>query len=194
VSVRQILVDWTTINGGGKVSVTYWDNTASVATQRSALHAFLSAYMGACDNSTSYTIRTTGVELSEATGALIGAWSETSSKTDSGDQTDEPVPDAVMALARLKTATIFGGRFVQGRIYLPGLDQEQIVGGNLGSSAQTAINNAGTTLAASAGNLVVWSRPLKDPDDGSITRAGVQSDVTSITAWSELAVLRRRRN
>jgi hypothetical protein len=150
--------------------------------------------MGACDNSTSYVIRTTGVELSESTGALIGAWSETSSKTDSGDQTDEPVPDAVMALARLKTATIFGGRFVQGRIYLPGLDQEQIVGGNLGSSAQTAINNAGTTLAASAGNLVVWSRPLKDPDDGSITRAGVQSDVTSITAWSELAVLRRRRN
>jgi hypothetical protein len=142
--------------------------------------------MGACDNSTSYVIRTTGVELSESTGALIGAWSETSSKTDSGDQTGEPVADAVMALARLKTATIFSGRFVQGRIFLPGLDAGQVVGGNLNSSAQSAINTAGTTLAASAGNLVVWSRPKPGV-------SGVQSDVTSIVAWSELAVLRRRR-
>lgn len=185
-SVRQIITDWTTINGSGKVSVCYFDAAAAVATQRSALHAFFSAYMGACDNSTSYTIRTTGVDLDVDTGILVNSWSETSSKTDSGDQTGEPVADAVMALARLKTTTIFGGRFVQGRIFLPGLDAGQVVGGNLNSSAQSAINTAGATLAGSAANMVVWSRPKPDI-------SGLSSDVTSIVAWSELAVLRRRR-
>lgn len=186
-SIRQILTDWTTVNGGGKITVTYWDNTASVATQRSALHAFFQAYMGACDNSTSYVIRTTGVEVDETTGALVGTWTEATAKTDSGDQTGEPVADAVQALARLTTATIYNGRFIKGRMFLPGLDGAQMVAGNLGSSAQTAINNAGTTLAASAGNLKVWSRPRTGV-------SGLAADVTAITAWSELAVMRRRRS
>jgi len=186
MAVRQILTDWTTSSGAGKVSVMYFDAATAVATQRTALQAFWTATKAALDNATSYVIRTTGVDLDESTGQLVASWAETSAKTGTGAGVGDPVPDASMVLVRWKTSTILGSRFLQGRTFIPGLGAGNVTDGNLAPAAIAVIDPAAATLVGSAAALQVWHRPVS----GS---GGSAHSVTSGTCWTELAVLRRRR-
>ena len=192
MSLREILVDWTTISGSGKVSVFYFDNTGTVATQRTALNTLLTAVKAHLDNSTVYTVRTEGREIDQASGGLIGFWTETSAKTGVGGGTTEPVADATQALLRWKTSTIFGGRRVIGRTYIPGVSNSNEQNGDLIAATVTAFAAAAQAMATAGAGLQIWHRPLRN-EDGDIIADGNQFDVTSGTCWKEFAVLRRRR-
>ena len=186
-NIRQIITDWGTVNGGGKVSVMYFDSSVNVADQRTALETMFDALLSGLDNTTNYVIRGTGVEVSDSTGSLVDLWSETSTKSGTGTGTGEPVADAVQALLRFKTQTLRAGRFIQGRCFIPGVSTSQQDGGNLTGAAVSAFGAAANTLASGSAGLMVWSRPR-----GAIP--GVAANATAGTCWNEFAVLRRRRN
>jgi len=185
-TIREILVDWSTPAGGGFRSVTYWDTTQSIATQRAALGTLLGTVDNQLDSNTLWTVETTGKEIDDGTGTLVNIWSETTAQTGAGATAGQCVPDAAMILLRWNTSTIRGGRFVKGRTYIPGLSTANVLDGNLATATVSALNTAVSTFVSSATSFGVWSRP-----DGAT--AGLICDVTTASVWSEFAVLRRRR-
>lgn len=184
--LHQIISRWTTINGGGKVAVMYFLAAIPIEDQREALGAFWEDVCPNLDNSTSVVVDTDGVTIDDATGGLVDSWADPTPYTFSGGGTGEPVDDAAQILVRWKTATIVGGRFLQGRTFIPGSNVANLSNGNLIGSTQTALQTAVNTFIASAAGLAVWHRP-KEAAPGS-------SDAVSTgSVWNEFAVLRRRR-
>jgi len=184
-TLREILVDWS-LPGGNAVSVFWFDNTTAVATQRTALHAFLTATKAYQATSGSYAIQTAGREVDETTGQLVNSWTEASSKTGTGTGGATQLADATQILVQWRTSTILGSRFVRGRTFLPGISTPQLSNGNVIAATNAAIAAAGATLAGSGAGLVVWHRPVS-------SSGGFAATVTGCTVWGEFAVLRRRR-
>jgi len=183
---REILVNWTTLNGGGKVSVFWADEGIPVADQRTALQAFLQAIKTQFHTSCSYIIATEGREVSDSSGALNGAWAETSAKIGTGTAVTPPGADATQALIRWNTNVIVGPRFLRGRTFIPGVSKDAITNGNLSTSSLSAFQAGATGLITAAKGFGVWHRPVS----GSGGQFAVSS---SASVWDELAVLRRRR-
>lgn len=182
----EILVDWSTVNGPGKVSVFYFTSTAGVSTCRTALASFLTDADGILCTTTAWTIRTTGRTLDDTTGAITAAWTGTTAHSGAGAQTGEQAADASQVLVRWKTPTIVGRRFLQGRTFLPGVATAAMDDGNITSGARTTVLTAATNLLAAAVGMGVWHRPV----GGS----GGQFAVSNVAdVWTEFAVLRRRR-
>jgi hypothetical protein len=183
---REITVDWTTDAGAGFVSVMYFNEGVAVATQRADLDTFLGSVAGALDSGTTYTIATSGREWNSTTGALTGAWTETTAYTGPGLVSGQAVPDATQILFRWQTGTIVNGRFLSGRTFIPGcaaINQDE---GNLEESLRAAIEANGVTFAGSAATPVVWHRPVAGT-------GGQQVQMTDCSVWEEFAVLRGRR-
>jgi hypothetical protein len=183
---REILVDWETASGSGKVSVFHFLEATDVASQRAALATFLGAVDATMDNSVNWSIRTAGREMVAASGALTAAWVEPTAYTGTGGISTEPMADATQALVRWITDHIVGSRFLQGRTFLPGIAVGGTAGGDLGGSTRTAIQSAADTLVAAAVQLCVWHRPVAGA-------GGVAWAVESAIVNTEFAVLRRRR-
>lgn len=185
-NVREICIDWIGPQGGGMTNVLFFDTTPTIAAQRTALQAFYQSWCGSVSDQYAYTIRTTGRELDGQTGALTGAWAESSAKTDSGNVAVEPVADAVQVLFQWHTPTIVGGRFLRGRTFLPGLTVGTVIDGNVNPSAVPTFEGYGDTLIAADVGFHVWHRPVGGAGGTSVA-------VSACTVWPELAVLRRRR-
>lgn len=187
MAIREILVDWTTAAGSGRVSVFHFNTSTPVGTQRDALRIFLDACSTTLAASTTWTIRTSGRELDEVTGTLVGEWVDTSPETGGGAAGNGSVlADATQVLVRWNTNTIARGRFVKGRTYLPGIFRNVSENGNVYVASVTAVGNAAQFLVDSGAGLVVWHRP--------VNRAGGRiAPVTQGSCWSEFAVQRRRR-
>ena len=183
---REILVDWTTASGAGKVSVFHFIEASAVASQRDELATFLGECDDYLDNSVTWTIRTAGREMTAATGALAGAWTDSTVYTGTGAGTGEPAADSTQVLVRWLTDHIVGTRFLQGRTFLPGVATTQLSNGNFNPTGITDITAAGQALIDSSVQLAVWHRPIGGA-------GGVQWAADTCTVSSELAVLRRRR-
>lgn len=183
---REILVDWVTQSGAGKVSVFHFLEATPIADQRAALADFLDGVDGSIAAGTSWTIRTTGVEYDAATGALEGAWADGTAYTGPGSAGGEPVPDAAQVLFRWITDHIVGRRFLQGRTYIPGWSVANVDNGNLAEANRAGVQVLGNDLVNAGVQLAVWHRPVA----GS---GGEAWAVDECVVSSEFAVLRRRR-
>jgi len=183
---REILTDWTTPAGGGFRSVTFWDETPSVAAQRAAWNDFLLDINTVLDDGTDWNVQTTGREMDDATGTLNGEWADATVQSGGGAGAGETVPDASQILLRWNTAEIVNGRFLRGRQFIPGAQTAALVSGNLAPGNVDAINAAITTFLATVTGFGIWHRPVAGA-------GGVFRLVTSGSCWSELAVLRQRR-
>jgi len=186
-SHREIITRWTLPSGSGHVSVMYFDAAGSVATQRTNLHTFWTAVKAFQSTSTIYVIDTAGRELDWQTGVLTGAWSEASVKNGAGGAGSVSVPDADQALLQWRTSTIVNGRFLRGRTFIPGLGIGHTTGGNILGTTATSLVNAGAALIGSTTPLSIWHRPVAGSGGQSIA-------ASTVTCWSEFAVLRRRRH
>lgn len=183
---REILTTWRTDAGSQFKTVMYFVDSDPVADQRTALAAFWTAADAVCAGTTTWTIETAGRELDSASGSLTGAWAEGSVKTGTGGGAGDQSGDALQALVRWHTNNIVGGRFLQGRTFIPGLASTVIVDGNLSAAAITALQTAANAFIASTFEPVVWHRPVS----GS---GGATFAASTASVWQELAVLRRRR-
>lgn len=178
---------WTTVNGGGKVSVLNFFAAGTVSDQRAALETLLDGVCLSLDDTTSYVVETSGREFEDTTGTLTGSWADATARTGQGAATNEPVADATQMLIRWYTPSIINGRFLQGRTYIPGVAAGNLQGGNLNPTSQAGLQVYVDAFIATPAELVVWSRPT-----GS--RPGSSDTVTTGAIWNEFAVLRRRRN
>jgi len=186
VTVREICTDWIGPQGSGMTSVMFFDATTSVATQRTGLQAFWTAWKANLSNQYSYTIRTTGRDLDTTTGGLFASWSEATVKTGTGTVAVQPVADHTQVLVQWHTNAIVGGRFLRGRTFVPGLTVGTVINGNINSASIGTMNGYGTSLIASGAAFGVWHRPTAGA-------GGFFDPAVTCTVWPELAVLRRRR-
>lgn len=184
--LREILTDWTTAAGTGFVTVMYFEQPIAVADQRLALDNFWQSCTAGLSNQTGYTIRTSGNEIEDTTGGLVDVWSDSTLYGDVGSFAGEPVPDASQALVRWRCAAIVGGRFLQGRTFIPGMASATVDNGNLSSASRTPIQTGANAFIASAAGLTVWHRPTAGA-------GGSHDAVSTAVVNEEFAVLRRRR-
>lgn len=185
--LRQIITRWVTASGSGKATVMYFDATVSISTQRSAISALFTTCQAQLSNTVNWTVDTAGIDVDGTTGGLAASWSEAVARQGVGASSNQPVADTTQVLLKWRTASIVGGRFLQGRTFLPGLTATNLVNGNLGSGAQTVFAGAATTMAGSAAGFEIWHRPVSGTGGLGVAVSGSQVPF-------ELAVLRRRRN
>ena len=183
---REIVVDWTTSAGGGFVSVFFFNEAVDVVDQRDRLALFLTPMRNNLSAGTTFTIRTTGRELDDATGTLTGVWNDPRVLTNVGAGTGQPVADTTQILCRWGTNTIVNGRFLKGRTFIPGMVAGSLQNGNISPTALGNMNAAVAFLIDPTDGFGVWHRPV-------LGAGGVFQLAISSSVWSELAVLRRRR-
>lgn len=168
------------------VGVFNFDSAPPVTTQRAALGTFLAGLASVLRTSTTWAVRTSGREVSEATGTLTGEWIDSDPQSGNGSEAQAAVADATQALVRWSTGVVVNGRFLKGRTFIPGLEIDALVGGNLSTGAQSTIGAAAGNLIAADVGFSIWHRPT-DGVGGSL------HPVLGTSVWSEFAVLRRRR-
>lgn len=94
------------------------------------------------------------------------------------------VPWSNQALVRGLTSTYLGGRQIRGRIFIPGLTTAAVSNGALAAATATAINGFAVTLnGVTTPPWAIWSK----------VNATVVP-VSSVSTWSQFAVLRSRRD
>lgn len=183
---REIIVDWTTPAGGGKVSVLWFDLAGNAAIQRGELGDFLGQVDQGLSNQVTWTIRTAGRDLNDATGALVGAWADGTTETGVGNNALEPVADATQILFQWLTGSIVNGRFLRGRTFIPGLPASSLDNGNLSAASNASFQGIADSFLTASETFGVWHRP-------TLGAGGVFELAQEASVWAELAVLRRRR-
>lgn len=185
--LNEVIVDWTSENSPGGLSVMYFLASGSISNQRTAIQTLISGFVNKLDTLTTFTVRTQGKVIDDATGTLQAFWGDATAHTGPGTLSGIPVPNASQVLLQWRTSDIVNGRLLQGRTFVPGLGTAAVDGGQLASATVTAVQaGQAAMLAAIPGELQVWHRP----NGGS---PGAAHTVTSAACWSEMAVQRRRR-
>lgn len=187
MDLAEVIVDWQAENTNGGLSVMYFSNPVSIAQYRAAIDQLYTDVAARLDSLTTWTVRTSGKVIDDATGTLTGFWNDATAATGSGSLSGIPVANASQVLLRWRTDTIVAGRLLQGRTYVPGLGTASMDGGQLSAAAQAAFQTAQATfIAGLTGDFVIWHRPGESTPGAAYT---VESGAT----WNELAVQRRRR-
>jgi len=102
------------------------------------------------EDEVAYIDTSTGTVIDFLTG--VGA-------TGAGDGSGELLPPANQGRIRWRTDLIVSGRRLQGRTFIPALDDSDNNGGQMGSSQQTILGTAADDLVGSGdANFAVWSR------------------------------------
>lgn len=149
-----------------------------------AVRAWWDALKGYITNGLTITVQPEVDEVDPTTGFTTETWAATPAQVLSTG--NAPLPKATQGVARLKTSTFFGGRRLQGRIFIPALANDAQLNGVPSAAFVGAIQTAGTALMAGGGggnDLVIYSR-----------KNLAAADVTSVTAWNQFGVMRSRRD
>ena len=137
---------------------------------------------------------TTGRQLQEEDGQILGIWSDGTARTGVGTAAPQTWSDATQALIRWRTASVVGRRFLQGRTYVPGLAQNVVLAGDLTTTLVTDWGAKAQAFAAANNGFVIWHRPTpKGPGIPGNNGDGRAESVVAGSVWKETAVLRRRR-
>lgn len=180
----RVTLDWTIPSGNTANTILHFTDAVPIQSTVDALRSGLTSLGTILTNTTSIHFRDTVDSLNDSTGQLEGVVAVAAPASVAGSATGSPVADASQGLIRMSTNAFLNGRRVQGRMFVPGIASSALVGGNLAASA---VGDLADALAPTVGALCVFSRPTP-------TRGGSVSIVNALTGWSELAVLRRRRN
>lgn len=184
----MVLIQATVVYAGPghspKLSILHFQDTSNVVTQNKLI-SFCDNIKAFLSNQYTVTYEREIRYVDEVTGALTGAEDlPVVPLVYTGALAAQPVADATALLVRLKTGVVVGGRFLQGRVFVPGLAVTQMTGGNVTAAVvgQVATEMAEVLAVAGEGEWAVWSR-----------KNGVAHPVVSVSAWQELATQRRRR-
>ena len=185
------------LNGGAASALMthYWDSTGAtqtaLATEALArVRAMLNALGSTITTGSSVTLNPVLDEVDVATGQIVnqvtGALPAAVSFTGAGDY----LPLQTQAVMRFATSSFVNGRRLQGRSYVPGLNEgANSPGGNIQAAVLTTLGTAagllGTTVVT-AMNQRVWHR-------AGPGGPGVSDIVTSRSVSPSWATLRSRR-
>lgn len=191
----EVITDITTPSGAGKVNVAYFADDVPPQAAIDAMAQFWLEALLICTPSVTARVRANGRRLDPATGGLEEFTTGIASGLLVGAASGDVVADASQALVRWRTGVVRAGREVRGRTFIPGVGSTYLQGGNLNNTAIGLLNTAANNLVSGPEAFGVWSRPVEAGNDDDVpARPGIHVPATSGGAWSEFAVLRRRRS
>lgn len=197
VPLGRLLVAWggpeTT---GGGVSVFHFGSTDMTGNPGAVL-SFFNTIKNFWPSTQQWTVPNEGVVIDDSDGSLLGAWTASGGGTVSGGASGSNWAQAVGLRVTWPTGAIINGHHVTGSTFLTSMNaQEYQVDGTVQNGTVTAIQNAGTTLVASAVNFRIWSRP-RPADPTHVPplpfRAGGSANVTSCHVPDKISWLKSRR-
>jgi len=179
---------FTGVTGSPWVSTINFGGPAQTGNQTDAdaAVAAVGAFWGAVDGNmhTSVTWTTLPDVLFLGDNGIAAASFATTPQVGTGATGGTPLPWATQALVRGLTSSFVGGRQVRGRIFVPGLTSTAVTSGAVATAVQTALTTAAGTLnAVTTPPWAIWSK---------INATVVP--VSSVSVWSQFAVLRSRRD
>lgn len=188
VNLNVTTVRWSGFPGGPGTSTFYFHEDATY--DLTALHDFFGLMLGLIPTSVGLEVVNTGATIDDANGDLVGGWTKASVSTMTGSNAGD-YPSGVGCTVRWETGAVRHGRSVRGRTYLAPLYGAIFdTDGSIDSSGRTTIQGAAdTTIAAYAGEMMVWHRPKTVPE----IRAGASNPITSAFVPDRPTMLRSRR-
>jgi len=197
MTMNRCRVVWSNWPGAPGYSNFYIGTSITDHTPIRTFFAALSAYVPAA---VTFTVPTTGDQISEATGAITGSYSATvtgGAVTGAVGNTGA-YPGMAGAQVQWLTSLIIAGRRPMGKTFVvPGYNTLFDANGSLATAANAAILAAATALiSALSGELKVWARPVAaDPlaTPPIVGRAGSNVTVTSARVPDLAVALRTRR-
>jgi hypothetical protein len=156
-----------------------------------AVEDFLTGVLARVNNQNGATINTSVADIDPFDGTLLFLTAISSPGRQVGALTDTPLPPVVQGLLRLGTDGIRNNRVIRGRLFLPGLcEQDNDASGTPSAFLVNAMTVNGDALMNDlTANWAVWSRPSPISGDG-----GIASPVSSTAFADTWAVLRSRRD
>lgn len=186
----RLRTDWTIPSGRAAQTVIHFESDGIVIAFPSTWRSYLAGHRDTLASGIVAQVSSSIEEIDEATGAIqqeiVGPALDPVNGNGAGSGSG-PVADSTQLLLRWRTSDFVGGRRVQGRSFIPGLNRILMTGGNVNSATVAAWQSDMSDLWTAADRLVVYSRPVPG-------RAGSAHQVSSGSVWPELAVQRRRRN
>lgn len=161
----QVLLTGTGVVGGG-VSTFYCLASGSDGFP-DALETFYGVVAANSPDNVTFTVPSSGDVISDASGEIVGAWSEPGEGGSFAGAANTPFQMGVGARVRWKTAGTRNGRRVVGTTFLAPLASSAFTtDGFLLTTVQTALQNAATALIA-AHEFRIFSRPTGPLPDGA---------------------------
>lgn len=187
MSVYEIKTEFTGSEGAPYLSTIYCESAAGTAQQAATA---VGAFWGSVDAIISTTCLWSQLPevklLNTATGILENVFTITPA-TGAGGDAGEPIPQSNQYLIRLFTPGVVNGRRVRGRIFVPAPTQAGNENGNVAPGYVSAINTSAALLVSpTSADPCVWHRPVNGA-------GGSAHSISSVSTWSEFAVLRSRR-
>lgn len=171
--------------GGSELSTMYFNSALTFTAQdaANAVRTFWNAIKGEISSVYTFQVETAVTEVADFTGEPIGVSTVTEAAV-VGSNVAEQLPPATQALIRLHTGVYYGGRELQGKIYVPGFCENNSSGGVPSASSITTLANATAAMIADVpSELMLFSRKHLNANG-----------VTSYSVWNQFAVLRSRRS
>lgn len=183
-NMYRVRTSATGIQGGNWVSTMYFNSAAGTPAQA---HAAVVAFWTAVKTQVSTNVQmvTEGdvFTIDSATGNTLAVTAVAPVAT-LGTAAGTPIAAASQGLVRLLTGVYVGGRQIRGRLFVWGPITSALLNGGSSVAYRAAIDAACATLVATANaDWVVYSR-----------KNGVFSTITSAVTWTDLGVMRSRRD
>lgn len=185
MSLYRVRIIWGgSAAAGGGLSTFYFDTNAdSVQQAATAVTTFLAGSEDRRSTAATWTLDNSVDWINDANGELQGTAAVTAANGVGTIATDI-MPSANQGLLRLLTGVVVGGRFLRGRVFLPGTCESDNSGGAPTSTYRTDYDTLAAAMIADANTeWRVWS-----------STHGTSSPVTAANTWTSWAVLRSRRD
>lgn len=180
-NLARVRVEWsgTPVTGPG-LSTFYFDSAgegwvADLVTFFTAVRAFV-------PTGAAMTVPSSGDLIDDASGELVGAWSEPGGALVAGNG-NGTWPQGVGARVVWATDGIRNGRRVKGSTFIVPIVSSSFEGASgLTAGAQSGLGNAANALVtAQAGTMRIWSRPL--PGQAGTSSVVIDGDVPDKVSW-----------
>lgn len=152
---------WQNWPGSPGVSTFYAEAGADVSTVTDALRAFFNSLATLIPLSLTIQVPSNGDIISDANGAITGAWSDGTPVTVVTCSGAGAYAGNAGAVVHWLTTGVVNGRRVRGRTFLvPLIGSAYESNGSIATAALATINGAAATLVAAIGtNMLIWHRP-----------------------------------
>lgn len=186
--LNRMRCTWTGWSGAPGVTTFYSTGGTSSAGFTAAIVGFWQGLQSFLSDQVTITIPNSGDTIDDATGNLVGQWSEGTGATVHGQHVGN-ISVAQGVLLRWNTGAIHRGRLLRGRTFIvPSSVDAFTVSGVVNQTTIDGYQQAVNALAAGTPGIHIWGRPLKGQADGMSAKA------SSGTVSAKPCVLRSRRD
>lgn len=183
--MMRVRTTWTGGRGTPFLSTHYFGGVENLVNADAAALSIFNlweAIRGSIVNDYTYTVEGAVALIDPATGAPTGEFT-TSTRTNVCVVATDQVPLRIQGLIRWRTTDFTGGRRLQGRTYIPGMDENANVDGQLAAGQVALLTAQGAAVINNAAtDFGVWRRPRPGLAGAFVTAV----NVVVPTQWSSL--------